>query len=216
MKANRSYKIIRTAIEVFLGVVVVLFVGVFIMAKTSSSPLFVFNKTTMWVMTESMSPTIQPRTYILVEKITAEEAEVGDIIVFRSTDPRIKNQFNTHRIIEKNGDKFVTKGDNNPTDDGIYSALAENIVGRYVATLPVMTLIGRVTMTSVGFAILIVLLIIAMAACIIPDVKEAVKIKQAEAEEEKEKEKRRLFEEEMRRLKENFSDAESNERDKDV
>lgn len=203
MRKEKSFKIAKTTLEAAIGVVVVLFVALFIMSKVSSSPIFLFNKTTMWVMTESMDPTIPPKTYILVEEISADEVEVGDVIVFKSTDPRISGQYNTHRVIEKNGNAFVTKGDNNPIDDGEYSAKAENIVGRHVKTLPVLTFIGRVAISPVGFAVLIILLIITMAFCVIPDIKEAMALKAKESEEEKEREKQRIFDEEMRRLKKN-------------
>ena len=190
MKKDRAFKIAKRALEISIGVIVLLFVALFITSKVSSSPTFLFNRTTMWVMTESMDPTIPPRTYILVEKVTVDEVEEGDIIVFISTDPRISGQYNTHRVIEKHGNTFVTKGDHNPIDDGEYSAKAENIVGRYVKTLPVLTFVGRVVITPVGFVVLISLFTVAMAFCIIPDLKEAVKLKDRENEEEKEKEKR--------------------------
>lgn len=211
MKREKSFKILKTAFEVLLGVIVALFIVFFIMSKVSSSPIFLFNKTTMWVMTESMDPTIPPRTYILVEQVTADEVEIDDIIVFKSTDPKIYGQYNTHRVKEKNGNVFVTKGDNNPADDGQYSAKAENIVGRYVKTLPVMTFIGRVVMTPAGFAVLIVLLIITITLCVIPDVKEALELKKQEDADEKEKEKRRLIDEEIRRLQEGEGDNNSDE-----
>ena len=211
MKRENSFKMLKTAFEVLLGVIVALFIVFFIMSKVSSSPIFLFNKTTMWVMTESMDPTIPPKTYILVEQVTADEVEIDDIIVFKSTDPKIYGQYNTHRVKEKNGNVFVTKGDNNPADDGQYSAKAENIVGRYVKTLPVMTFIGRVVMTPAGFAVLIVLLIITITLCVIPDVKEALELKKQEDADEKEKEKRRLIDEEIRRLKEGEGDNNSDE-----
>ena len=202
MKSEKSFKIVKTAFEFLLGVIVVLFIGFFILSKVSTSPLFVFNKTAMWVMTDSMDPTIPPKTYILVESVTADEVEVDDIIVFRSTDPEIYGEFNTHRVIGKDGDNFITRGDRKGLPIDKYPALAENVVGRYVKTLPVMTFIGRIVMTSAGFAALIVLFLIAMVFCIIPDVKEAIETKRKENEEEKEREKKRLIEEEIRRLKE--------------
>ena len=202
MKKGKPLKIAKIGLEVLLGILVATFAIMFLMSKITASPVFVFNKTTMWVMTQSMDPTIPPKTYILVEKATAEDVEEGDIIVFRSTDPRIYGQFNTHRIVSKDGNTFVTKGDNNPGDDGIYSAKAENIVGKYVQSLPVLTFMGRVVMTPVGFAVLIILFLITMAFCIIPDVKESLKLKKQENEKEREEEKRRLIDEEIRRLKE--------------
>ena len=212
---KKVVKILKIALEALLGVMVVAFLALFIMSKATASPIFLFNRTTMWVMTESMDPTIPPRTYILVEKATAADVEVGDIVVFRSTDPRIAGQFNTHRVIAKDGDTFVTKGDNNPVDDGIYSAQKENIVGKYVDTLTFMTYLGRLVMTPVGFALLIVLFLATMAFCVVPDVKSAFRDKKKEDEEEKQKEIRRQIDEEVRRLKESGAKIDDLERERD-
>ena len=209
MKKEKSFKIIKTAFEILLGVVVVLYVGFFILSKVNTSPVFVFNKTTMWVMTESMDPTIPPKTYILVEKVSADEVEVGDVVVFISEDPTIYGQYNTHRVIEKDGDKFVTKGDNPKSPVDKYPATAQTIVGRYVRTMPVMTFMGRVVMTPVGFAALIVVFMVSITFCVIPDLKQALADKNKEDEEVREREKRRLIEEEIRRLKESETDEKS-------
>lgn len=204
MKKGKKFKIAKTSFEIALGIIVAFFVIFFVLTKFSASPVFVFNKTTMWVMTGSMDPTIPPRTYILVEKVSADQVEIGDIIVFRSTDPRIAGQFNTHRVIDKSGNDFITQGDNpttNPYPDE-YPAKAENVVGRYVRSMPVLTFLGRIVMTPVGFATLILLFLVTMILCVLPDVKEAIALKKREDEEEKEKEKRRLIDEEIRRIKE--------------
>ena len=132
MKKESIIKIFRTIVETICLVLTLIFAVFFVMSKIKSKPLMIFNRSAMWVMTESMSPTIPAKTYILVKKISAEEVEVGDIIVFVSTNPQIKGQFNTHRVIEIDGDTFVTKGDNNPIDDGEYSAKAENIYAKYI------------------------------------------------------------------------------------
>ena len=160
-------------------------------------------------MTESMDPTIPPKTYILVEKVSADEVEVGDVVVFISEDPTIYGQYNTHRVIEKDGDKFVTKGDNPKSPVDKYPATAQTIVGRYVRTMPVMTFMGRVVMTPVGFAALIVVFMVSITFCVIPDLKQALADKNKEDEEVREREKRRLIEEEIRRLKESETDEKS-------
>ena len=202
MKQSKGVKIAKLSLKILLGLVVALFMALFILSKVSANPVFLFNKTTMWVMTESMDPAIPPKTYILVEKATADDVEVGDIIVFRSSDPRIKGKFNTHRLTFKSGDTLVTKGDNNASTDGIYSPKPEDVVGKYVKTLDGMTYLGRVAMTPVGFAVLVIVFLATMVICVIPDVKEAVKAKEEDDEEQKQKEIRRLIDEEVRRLKE--------------
>ncbi len=202
MTERKGVRAAKLTLKIVFGAVIVLFMALFILSKVSASPIFLFNKTTMWVMTESMDPTIPPRTYILVEKATADDVEEGDIIVFRSRDPRIKGQFNTHRLTFKSGDNLVTKGDNNAATDGAYSPRPEDVVGRYVKSLKGMTFLGRLAMTPVGYAVLVIVFIATMVICVIPDVKEAVKAKEEDDEEQKQKEIRRLIDEEVRRLKE--------------
>ena len=200
MKSEKIKKALKLPFEILaIGILLCLFV-LFVMTKTSNKPVFIANKTTMWVMTESMSPTIAPKTYVLVEKVDASEVEVGDIVVFVSTDPRIYGQYNTHRVIEKNGDNFVTKGDNNPGDDGIYSAQAENIVARYVRTLTVMTFLGRLVLSPVGFAVVMALFVLTTILCILPDIRNALKQKDKEDDEEKKREMERLIQEEVAKM----------------
>lgn len=218
MKESKAAKVLKVILKVLFGVTIVLFMALLILSKVSSSPIFLFNKTTMWVMTESMDPTIPPHTYILVEKASADDVEVGDIIVFRSSDPRIKGQFNTHRVVSIEGDVLVTKGDNNKDNDGAYSPKKQDVVGKYVKSLKGMTFLGRVVMTPAGYAVLVVLFLLTMVICVVPDVKEAIKAKEQEDEEEKKKEMRRLLDEEIERLKQNgeepLEDAGVNNEDK--
>ena len=174
--------------------------AVFILTKITGKPIFVGDKTTMWVMTQSMSPTIAPKTYILVERITADDVEVGDIVVFESTDPRISGHYNTHRVIKIDGDTFVTKGDNNPGDDGKYSAQADKIIGRYVRTLPVMTFLARLVLSTAGFITIMVIFVLATVLCVLPDLKSFFKEKDKENEEAKQREKNRLVQEELARI----------------
>ena len=200
MSSAKWKKVAKITFEVLAGAVLVALFVVFLMTKMAGKPLFVGNKTTMWVMTQSMSPTIAPKTYILVEKVTAAEVEVGDIVVFESTDPRIAGQYNTHRVIAKNGETFVTKGDNNPGDDGQYSAQADKIVGRYVKTLTVMTFLGRMVMSTAGFATIMVIFVLTTVLCVLPDLKNVFKEKDKEEEEAKQREMDRLVQEEMARI----------------
>lgn len=171
-KLKKAIKItVHTVASLFLLFIIV----VFVLSKISGSPVFIFGKTTMWVTTESMNPTIPARTYILVEKVDASEVTKGDIIAFISTDPHIYGSINTHRIVSDDGEPWVTKGDNNLVDDGAYSAKPENLVGRYVRTLPVMTAFGRIILSNVGFALVIATFLVVVLVCYIPDIKNALK-----------------------------------------
>ena len=63
------------------------------------------------VQSNSMSPEFRKDDIIVIKK--EKEYEVGDIITFKTKDGNLI----THRIIEKNENEFITKGDNNNTKD---------------------------------------------------------------------------------------------------
>lgn len=83
----------------------------------------------------SMEPTFQTGSVILVKETGGgNDFQKGDIVTFHSDDGPVV----THRIhdVEKDGDQYVTKGDNNDiVDDG--SLPARNIIGKYTGfTIP--------------------------------------------------------------------------------
>ena len=209
---SKLKKAVKTAVHIIAIAFLIVVVAVFVLSKISGSPVFIFGKTTMWVTTDSMYPTIPARTYILVEKVDASEVEKGDIIAFYSTDPAIYGKINTHRIVSENGAPLVTKGDNNFNDDGQYSAKPENIVGRYVKTLPVMTFLGRIILSNVGFVLIMATFLAVVLICYIPEIKNALEKKenQPEIDENTQKEIDRLVEEEMRKLKESRAAKDEN------
>ena len=192
-------KAAKIALQAVTGVILAMIAVVFILSKING-PVFLFGRTTMWVLTDSMSPTIHPRSYILVKKATVDDVKEGDVIAFFSTDPQISGQLNTHRVIKKEGDVLVTKGDGNPVDDGIYSAKAENVVGIYEKTLPVITYLGRLVLSEVGFMVVVFLLLLVTALCYLPDIRSAVQKKEKENEQSKQEEIDRLVQEEIKKL----------------
>ena len=91
------------------------------------------------VLTGSMVPEIMPNDVVITKKKSAEELQVGDIITFVTSDPRLSNIIVTHRIKNKYYDSttgkytYQTKGDANNTED---FTLAEDkkVIGQILAT----------------------------------------------------------------------------------
>ena len=54
------------------------------------------------VLTGSMVPEIMPKDVVVTKKREAKDLEVGDIITFLSSDPRLSNIIVTHRVKSKN------------------------------------------------------------------------------------------------------------------
>ena len=95
-----------------------------IVALSAYFLLRVTNKIEIYnVKTGSMEAKIHVGDYILIYK--KSDYNVGDIVTYTSN-----NGFITHRIIKKDGDKVVTKGDANNTEDETISA--KIIVGKVI------------------------------------------------------------------------------------
>ncbi|MBO4309298.1 MAG: signal peptidase I [Clostridia bacterium] len=183
-------RIVNIAAYALVGVLVVLVAFLFV-SRASGKPTFVGKYTVMWVLTDSMQNEgdpkngIDPKTYILVEKVDPKTIEVGDVITFRSSDPSILGELNTHRVVEVIGDhkEFRTKGDHNSITDRV-TAKAEDVVSRYVRKLPVLTAFGRFFLTGAGLATAFLFIVGITAAMFIPDFVKSSRRKKAKKQEE--------------------------------
>lgn len=93
--------------------------------KKENKPFNVFGNYISVVISGSMEPTIKTNDLIVYKK--SKVYEVDDIIVFVVEDYLV-----VHRIIEKTEDGYITKGDNNSSDDFYrYGYIKKNqIVGK--------------------------------------------------------------------------------------
>ena len=92
----------------------------------------------MIVLTDSMYPGIQSGDLIICRTAKAEDIEVGDVITFY--DPMGNGtSVVTHRVMEiqnENGElSFITKGDNNNTEDQV-PVSASDLIGVYQSRIP--------------------------------------------------------------------------------
>ena len=90
------------------------------------------------VVSNSMSPTIEKKDVIIIK--LDDDIEVDDIITYRND-----GSFVTHRVIEKNRDSYITRGDaNNSTDVPV---MKEDVLGRVVRTVSGLGVWREVIMT---------------------------------------------------------------------
>lgn len=80
------------------------------------------------VKSNSMYPTLQKGDFILIKR--NYDYKKGDIITYDYES----NYLVTHRIIEKNNNFFITKGDNNNSEDDKFIQL-DNIKGKVILIL---------------------------------------------------------------------------------
>lgn len=118
----------------------------------------VFSIFPMYVITDSMEPTINSGDLIFVKKVTPTDIAVDDVIAF--FDPEsMKDTMIIHRVKEISTDEdgnltFRTKGDANNVFD-TFIITGENVVGRYVFRLRWLGSVAMFMQTPYGLIITI-------------------------------------------------------------
>lgn len=107
------------------------------------------------VVSGSMEPTIHVGDMIVIDT-KVESYEKDDIITFYD----VNGSFVTHRIININGKKMVTQGDNNDSPDEEMST--DNIVGKVVNTIPAA---GKILASLKSPLVMILILVIGVLVC---------------------------------------------------
>lgn len=107
------------------------------------------------VVSGSMEPEIMTGSLCFID-YKEKKAEVGDIIAYEKEDMRI-----IHRVLQKNDDEYITKGDNNDTED-IAPVHEKQIMGRALFSLPYLGYSVMVMKTKAGFTITAVLIFIVL------------------------------------------------------
>ena len=114
-----------------------------------------FGYTVFEVSTGSMAKTLNIYDVILV-KIT-KEVEVNDIITYKNNDELI-----THRIMEINENKIITKGDANNTEDK--EITTDVVIGKVISVYPKLGVWAKVfTEPNVLISVFITLILIGLA-----------------------------------------------------
>jgi len=107
--------------------------------------LGVFSYSPRVILSGSMQPNIDIGDIVIIKEINAEQARVGDVIMFP-----LNNMLVTHRVIDiqqKDGKKyFTTKGDGN-TEPERDPVIEENVIGKVIMVIPKA---GRITMLMRG------------------------------------------------------------------
>ena len=85
---------------------------------------------TYTVLSGSMEPTYSPGDVIITKHKSKSDIKVDDIVTFIEDDSVI-----THRIVEQSEKGYITKGDNNNTED-TQILTPENIIGEVVFGIP--------------------------------------------------------------------------------
>lgn len=120
--------------------------------------LNIFNYSIFRIETGSMEPNIKIGDLIIV-KLTKNINE-GDVIVYEDENKAVI----CHRLIKKDKEKLITKGDNNNSeDDPIY---IEDVIGKVIKRIPKIGFVQKNLKNSKIFSLIIILIAI---SAIIPN-----------------------------------------------
>lgn len=146
---SRAYKIVVLRI---LPLLLVAVAGGFALLKAQGDQL-------LSVQTGSMVPEIKRGHLVAVGEVPLNQLRVGDVITYKSSQESLKGATITHRIVElpteENGQKFITKGDANPSIDEPFSG--DRIVGRVDRAVPYAGFLMDFLSTPIGLMLVIYL-----------------------------------------------------------
>lgn len=123
MRANK-YKITMTPFEICNSVILLIIAilifmsvmwmgGILVGYGGLSSDVYYNKYKPVIIVSESMTPTIEVNSLLLLEKKDYNDLDIDDIIMFKTRAYGLV----THRIIDKADGGFITKGDNNELVD---------------------------------------------------------------------------------------------------
>lgn len=142
-------KVLKIILDIIIVVVIILLVYIWIQKSiTKENYTNIFGYTFLEVLTGSMSGTIEIGDGVIV-KLTKDVKE-DDIIVYEKDNSLI-----THRLIEKQNDKLIAKGDANNTQDEPITQ--EMVVGKVIKIIPNANLWKKII---IGVAFIIIFIVI--------------------------------------------------------
>ncbi len=95
--------------------------------KKDGIPFFFLGWKPVLVLSDSMEPTFHAGSILIVREQGTKEPEPGDIVMFPIETGR-EQAYVTHRIVSREQDGYITKGDNNNARDFGFRA-REDILG---------------------------------------------------------------------------------------
>ena len=210
-KAKKILNVTTTVLFAVVFIFLVVIVVFSVVQRKAGKDVKIFGHYMFVVMTDSMTPTIEPKEAIWCKAPEDGDIVEGAIITFIAPSGVLKGQNETHRIekIEYNTDgsisKIYTKGDKEglPTDDWVLSE--KDVKAVYVRTMPLISGIMRFVIEKpfVAYVVLIALPLILVAGLFIAGFVRD-RLKKEEKEEEDKPQLDTLSEEDKKKLLEDY------------
>lgn len=161
-QVNGKKSIVKVVLDIISGIVLVV-LGVFIVymlvfmfkgMKTNETPT-IFGHQIYIVCSNSMSPTFETGSLLLVKHVDTSSIQVNDIITFKEKNDSVATTHRVVKILNDNGLQFVTRGDANNVDDPM-PVSADEVVGRVVFWIPYIGYLLGFIRTKEGLLVFII------------------------------------------------------------
>ncbi|EOT2960074.1 signal peptidase I [Clostridium perfringens] len=123
-----SKNIFNTIYYIVIFMLVIILVNNFMSKSDSIFKAVGFR--TYSILSGSMEPEINTGDLAIVKSVDAEDVKVGEIITFK-----YEGKVVTHRVVKKNEEGFITKGDNNNANDTEIVG-REDLIGKVLFHMP--------------------------------------------------------------------------------
>ena len=162
-QVNGKKSIVKVVLDIISGIVLVV-LGVFIVymlvfmfkgMKTNETPT-IFGHQIYIVRSNSMSPTFETGSLLLVKHVDTSSIQVNDIITYKGQNDTVATTHRVVNILNEDGLKFVTRGDANNVDDPI-PVSADEVVGKVVYFIPYIGYLLGFIRTKQGLLIFIII-----------------------------------------------------------
>lgn len=163
-------KLIGKILKWAMSVVIILIVSVIVIQRVSNNKFTLGGYSIFTVVTKSMIPKYQVGDMLLARDVDVSSIKVGDDVVYMGRVGTFNGKIVTHQVVEiEDGSprKFHTKGINNMIEDPVVDG--EQILGRVVTKLTILSLISKLISNQYGFFFIIFVPIVVLVFGIIID-----------------------------------------------
>lgn len=184
---NKYFKTTFKIIEAIIVILMVLYLSFVVIQKITGNKS-IFGYRVFTVATGSMIPEYNINDVLLVKEIDKEQLQVGDDITYLGNKFDVNGRIVTHRIIDINEEtkEITTKGINSQTADPTIDN--NQIYGKVMGIIPVITTINHVVKNQYGFFFLIFLPIVTVVFLEIADTITEIKRDKKDVEKNEEQE----------------------------
>ncbi|NLD26911.1 MAG: signal peptidase I [Acholeplasmataceae bacterium] len=187
-------------ITIIFFVLTLLLILLGIKANQEKNIVTIFGYSYSVVATDSMEDTIMVGEILTIKSVPFSEVDRGEIIVFWSG---AKQAYIVHRVIDKQGDKLITKGDNPAAPIDADPVTENNYHGVVIKHRNFLNL-GKIMLEyrSLVYGLIIFLFFYIIVSEIINIIRNLKKAKQEELQKQLELSRQKIYEEEKAKLRE--------------